>query len=140
MASRKKTTVDRDQQILSRLANIQNKVDSIEQTNAFVLRADAEKHRESVRKVFGTSKRTVQVYLAADGDRTVNDIAAHLGMKSPNVSAALKKLREEELLEVIDTDGGAHFYAKTLLDRTIRISPFLCKEYKLTKDGKELPP
>lgn len=140
MAHSKKATVDRDQQILNRLANIQHKIDSIEQTNAFALRADAERHRESVREVFGTSKRKVQVFLSADGDRTVNDIAKHLGMKRPNVSAALKKLSDEGLLEIIDTDGGAHFYAKTPLDRTIRISPFLCKEYNLTKDGKELTP
>lgn len=41
-------TEDRDQQILRRLANIEHKIDSLEQTTAFALRADAEQHFESV--------------------------------------------------------------------------------------------
>lgn len=133
----KKDTTDRDQQILNRLANLQHKVDSIEQTNAFVLRADADKHLESVRKVFGTSERKAQVYLAADGNRTVNDIADYLGMIRQNVGTALRNLSDEGLLEIAETDGGSHFYAKTPLDRTIRISRYLCEAYNLTKDGKK---
>ncbi len=138
MASRKKSdTVDRDQQILNRLANLQHKVDSIEQTNAFALRADADKHLESVQKIFGNSERKAQVYLAADGNRTVNDIADFLRMKRQNVGTALRKLTDEGLLEIAETDGGAHFYAKTPLDRTVRISRYLCDKYGLTKDGKK---
>lgn len=132
--------MDRDQQILSRLANLQHKVDSIEQTNAFALRADSARHLESVRQVFGTSKRKVQIYLAADGNRSVKDIAAHLSVKAPNVSRDLSKLKDEGLLEIGGTDGGATLYTKTPLDRTIRISRFLCDEFSLTKDGKPKAP
>lgn len=136
----KKDTTDRDQQILSRLSHLQHKVDSIEQTNAFALRADADKHIQSVKDVFGTSKRKVQIYLAADGNRSVNDIADHLGLKAPNVSRDLSKLREEGLLEIGDTDGKSICYTKTPLDRTIRISRFLCVEFQLDKDGKSKAP
>jgi hypothetical protein len=64
MQNEESPTEDRDQQILRRLANIQHKIDSLEQTTAFALRADADKHVESVRKIFGKSKKRVQVYLA----------------------------------------------------------------------------
>jgi hypothetical protein len=43
--------LDRDQQILDRLAKIEHKVDSIEQTNAFALRADADRHFAEVKKL-----------------------------------------------------------------------------------------
>lgn len=135
MATRKDETTDRDQQILNRLANLQHKVDSIEQTNAFVLRADADKHLESVHEVFGRSERKAQVYLAANGDRTVGEIATHLKMKIPNVSTILKRLQDEGLLEISEVGGGANFYVKTPLDRTIRISKYLRETYNLTKDG-----
>jgi DNA-binding transcriptional ArsR family regulator len=140
MADKKSSnSSDRDHQILNRLANLQHKVDSIEQTTAFALRADADRHIESVRKVFGTGARRAQVYLAADGSRSVADIASHLGMKPQNVSDALKDLTNEGLLEIAETDGGTKYYGKTPLDRTIRISRFLCEEFKLAADGKPQP-
>lgn len=127
---------DRDQHILSRLANLQHKVDSIEQTTAFALRADSQRHLESVEEIFRNSKRKAQVYLAADGERTVNEIAQHLGMKQQNVSRAVKALQDEGLLEILETSGGAHYYVKTPLDRTIRISRYLREKYQLNADGK----
>jgi len=62
---------DRDQQILSRLAHIEQKVDSIDETNAFALRADAIKHKGTVKLIFKHGKRRAQIYLAADGTRGV---------------------------------------------------------------------
>src|SRR5262245_37964649 len=96
------STQDRDQQILSRLAKIQHKVDSLEQTTAFALRADSERHFASAKQIFKNSKRRAQIYLAADGQRSVQEIGAHLGMKRQNVGSDLKVLGEEGLLEIID--------------------------------------
>lgn len=128
---------DRDQQILNRLAQIQHKVDALEQTQAFTLRAEEEKHSESVRTIFKRSKRRAQVYLAANGQRSVQEIASHLGLKSPNVSRELAVLGEEGLLEIVDTDRGSNLWGKKPLDRTLRITRFLCSEYGLEKDGKQ---
>jgi hypothetical protein len=80
MSQRRERSLDRDQQILDRLAKIEHKVDSIEQTNAFALRAEADKHFAEVKKIFGKSIRRAQVYLAADGARSVQEIAQHLSM------------------------------------------------------------
>ena len=127
---------DRDQQILSRLAHIEHKVDSIDETNAFALRAEAAKHKETVKKIFKYGKRRAQVYLAADGTRGVVEIAQHIGMKAPNVSPQLRILKEEGLLELVDASGRRDIWAKKAIDRTLRISKYLCEEYNLKPDGR----
>ena len=106
MARNSAESHDRDQQVLNRLARIEHKVDSLEQTTAFALRADATRHFESVKQIFKDSVRKAQVYLAANGQRAVGEIAAHLNMKGPNVSKLLTALQEEGLLEIIVADGG----------------------------------
>jgi DNA-binding transcriptional ArsR family regulator len=117
------------------LANIEHRVDSLDQTTAFALRADAPRHFESVNVIFGKSKRRVQVYLAANGERSVQNIAGLLDMKQPNVSKELKILQQEGLLEVSENEGGETYWCKKPIDRTIRISSLLQKAYDLNKDG-----
>jgi DNA-binding transcriptional ArsR family regulator len=124
------------QQILSRLAHIEHKVESIDETNAFALRAEAEKHQDTVKKIFGKSKRRAQIYLAADGTRGVVEIAQHLGMKQPNVSPDLRILKEEGLLEIVDASGRQDFWARKTIDKTLRISKYLCEQYNLRSDGR----
>lgn len=124
------------QQILHRLAHIEHKVDSIDETNAFALRAEAEKHQETVRKIFGKSKRRAQIYLATDGTRGVVEIAQHLGMKQPNVSPDLRILKEEGVLEIVDASGRQDFWARKTIDKTLRISKYLCELYNLRPDGR----
>jgi DNA-binding transcriptional ArsR family regulator len=127
---KKNPTNDPYQQILSRLGNIEHKVDSIDETNAFALRAEAAKHENTVKQIFRDGKRRAQVYLAADGTRGVIEIAEYLGMKQPNVSLELRILKEEGLLEFTGS------WAKKPIDRSLRISQYLCKEYGLRPDGK----
>jgi hypothetical protein len=138
MAPKKTDTVDRDQQILSRLARIEHKVDSMDQTQAFALRADADKHFKSVEAIFKSGKRRAQIYLAADGSRGVQEIAKHLNMQRQNVGPELKKLATEGMLEVVDTAGGKDIWAKKPVDRTLRISQFLQTEFSLGPDGRKV--
>jgi hypothetical protein len=135
MAIRRQQQLDRDQQILDRLSKIEHKVDSIEQTNAFALRAEADKHFAEVKKIFGRSLRRAQVYLAADGVRSVQDIAEHLKMKRQNVGPDLKHLGDEGILELIDSHGNRDIWAKKPVDRTLRISSFLSREFGLQSNG-----
>lgn len=125
----------RDQQILRRLANIEHKLDSIEQTSAFALRADELRHFESVKKIFGKRRRCAQVYLAASGQRSVQEIADFLGMRQPNVSKQLDVLGREGLLEIFEKEGGRSYWGKKSIDRTVRITPFLMEEFGLDQDG-----
>jgi hypothetical protein len=129
---------DRDQQILSRLASIQHKVDSIEQTNAFALRADKEKHENSLREIFKNGKRRAQVYLAVNGTRSVQQIADHLEMKQPNVSLQLKVLAVEGILEIANSIGGKDYWSKKPLDHTIRITRFLRNEFSLARTVRKV--
>lgn len=135
MKQLRESALDRDQQILDRLAKIEHKVDSIEQTNAFALRAESNKHFAEVKKIFKKSLRRAQVYLAADGARSVQEIAQLLAMKRQNVGPDLKQLGEEGLLELVDSHGNRDIWAKKPVDRTLRITPFLCKEFNLQKSG-----
>ncbi|MGO9589799.1 MAG: ArsR family transcriptional regulator [Candidatus Acidiferrales bacterium] len=127
---KKNAANDPYQQILSRLGNIEHKVDSIDETNAFALRAEAAKHENTVKQIFRHGKRRAQVYLAADGTRGVIEIAEYLGMKPPNVSLELRILKEQGLLEFTGS------WAKKAIDRSLRISQYLCKEYGLRPDGR----
>jgi DNA-binding MarR family transcriptional regulator len=128
------------QQILSRLSNIEHKVESIDETNAFALRAEEAEHQKTVKTIFKSGRRRAQVYLAADGSRGVVEIARHLGMKTPNVSPQLKALKYEGLLEIVDAPGRQDFWAKKPIDRTLRITQYLCKEYNLRPDGRSNGP
>ncbi len=140
MNPRREQALDRDQQILDRLSRIEHRVDSIEQTNAFALRAEADKHFAEVKKIFGHSLRRAQVYLAADGFRSVYELAKHLRMKRQNVGPDLKHLGEEGLLELVDSQGNKDIWAKKPVDRTLRITPFLCEEFLLEKNGLRRKP
>jgi DNA-binding transcriptional ArsR family regulator len=124
------------QQILSRLAHIEHKVDSIDETNAFALRADEKRHFEVVKTIFKNGKRRAQIYLAANGNRGVGEIATHLGMKGQNVSPELKNLKEEGLLQLTESSGRQDFWTKKPIDRTLRITQYLCREYNLSPDGR----
>jgi len=128
-------TEDRDQQILRRLANIEHKIDSLDQTTAFALRADGERHSESVMGIFGRSTRRAQVYLAANGERSVTDIAELLGMSQSNVSRKLAELQQEGLLGIHEMEGAKTYWGKKPIDRTIRISKLLMEKFSLDKDG-----
>jgi DNA-binding transcriptional ArsR family regulator len=136
MRNDKEVKTDRDQQILNRLSRIEHRVDSIDQTNAFALRAEATKHLDEVKKIFKRGKRRAQVYLAANGNRGVLDIASYLKMKRQNVGRDLKILGDEGLLEIVDTSGGRDIWGKKSVDRTLRISKYLQEEYGLQADGR----
>lgn len=131
----KEDSRDWNQQILSRLGMIEHKVDSLEQTTAFALRAEAAKHQVTVKQIFGRSTRKAQVYLAADGTRGVKEVAAHLHMQRQNITPELKKLQDEGLLEIVATSGGKDLWGKKQVDQSLRITQFLCKEFGLERNG-----
>lgn len=136
MTRQRDSSIDRDQVILARLARLEHKVDSIDQTTAFAMRADYGRHVDSVKSIFKNGKRRSQVYLAADGQRSVQAIAKHLGMQATHVSRELTILHDEGLLEVVDAVGNATVWGKKAIDRTLRITKFLRDEYQLAADGR----
>jgi DNA-binding transcriptional ArsR family regulator len=125
---------ERDQLILDRLARIEHKVDSLGQTHAFSVRTDG-KLLDKVKTIFNGSKRKAQVYLAANGERAVKEIADHLGMQRQNVGAILKALSDENLLEMF-ASGGRDLWYKAPIDKPVGVSRLLMREFALTDDGE----
>jgi hypothetical protein len=110
----------------------------MDQTQAFALRAEIDKHTNTIKTIFRNGKRRAQIYLAANGSRGVEEIAQHLGMQRQNVGRELKILGGEGMLEITDTSGGRDIWGKKPIDRTLRISQYLRNEYSLDPDGLPL--
>lgn len=127
-----------EEEILRRLANIEREVTSLDETSAFAMRASREAHLAELDKIFGRSRRRAQIYLAANGRRTVGEIAGHLRMKGPNVSADLSILEQEGLL-VPKVEGVFTYWNKKAIDRTLGISRHLIDRFDLTADGLPAP-
>jgi DNA-binding transcriptional ArsR family regulator len=127
--------LDRDQHHHNRMAHIQHKVDSIDQTLGFMMRADEDKYYAVVKRIFGKSRRLAQIYLAVDGKKGVQEIADHLGMHRQHAGQDLKALAEEGLLEIIEVQGNKHIYTKKTIERNLQISRFLQGEFNLKPDG-----
>jgi biotin operon repressor len=87
-------------------------------------------------EIFKRSKRRAQVYLAADGSRGVQEIAAHLNMQRQNITPELRVLKEQGLLEIVGASGGRDLWGKTPIDRTLRITQFVCEEFNLERNGR----
>lgn len=127
--------VDAAQQILSRLNDLDHKVESLRHTQGFALRVNKDRVFAEVKDIFKQSKRKAQIYLAANGRRSVNEIAAHLGIKRQHVGRGLKTLFEENLLDSYPV-GSVDIWRKSPLDRVVGITRFLTAEYGLDSDGK----
>ena len=127
-------STDGTAEILRRLENIEHQVTSLDETSAFAMRSSREEHIAELDKIFGKSKRRAQVYLAADGRRTVGQIADHRSMKGQNVSTDLTKLGDEGLLQW-RTQGANTYWRKKAIDRTLRISKHLMDCFGLDPDG-----
>ena len=52
------------------------------------------------------------------------------------MSPDLKVLKQEGLLEIVDASGRQDFWAKKTIDKTLRISKYLCEQYNLRPDGR----
>ncbi len=130
---------DANQQILRRLSSIESKVDSLDQTSAFVLRTDEDKHYGTIKKIFGRGINPIRIYLAVNGLRSVQEISDLLGIKISNVSPILTKLVDEGVIEIKRMYKSNLYYGKTVLDKNLRISKKLKEEYKLTDDGLRIP-
>jgi predicted transcriptional regulator len=131
------STEDRDQQILRRLANIEGDIRSIRHTEAFVVRANLSEYMKILERIF-KGERRAQIYLAANGSRTVNEISKMLGIVQSGVSREFPKLEVEGLVKVVDKIGSNVYWGKTQLESILSISRYLMKKFNLDRDGKKL--
>jgi DNA-binding transcriptional ArsR family regulator len=105
--------------------------ESMDSSMDLLLKANKERIIDEIAQFFGSSKRRAQVYLAADGNKSVGEIAQALNMKLPNVSTDLSKCAEEGLIERIPSSKGGFTYKKKRIDRVLHIGKFLEKKFNL---------
>jgi len=122
------------QEILRRLSNIEQQVTSIDETNAFAMRASRDALQLELDAIFGNGAKRAQVYLAANNRRTVTEIASHLKILPTNVSRELTKLADDGLLTPRG-EGPSTRYRKKRVDQAIGVSRYLQRKFNLSADG-----
>ena len=106
--------------------------EAIDSSMELLIKANRDAILAEIIKFFGRSKRRAQVFLAVNGERTVEDITELLNMQKPNVSTELTRLKEEGLIEIKRiTSEGYYVYKKRRVDKILRISQKLRKKFDI---------
>jgi DNA-binding transcriptional ArsR family regulator len=121
-------------EILRRLMNIDYKTDSMQDSLAWLVSANAGPLKAELIKAFGNNKRRVQVYLALDGLRNVQQLADALRMKRPNVSRELLWLKKKRLIDFRESGPEGNIYDKKFFDAIVGLSEALEEKFHL--DGR----
>ena len=127
-----------DSKILEKLIRIDNRTDSMRHSLDWLVRANEPQLKDTLVAAFGKSKVRVQVYLALDGKKNVNDLAQALRLVRENVSRELAWLKKKGLIEPIDADGRGTIYKRAQLDSIIHLSEQLAQQFGLDKHGQPL--
>jgi hypothetical protein len=128
------TPASHEDEILRRVISIDNRQVSMEDSLAWLVHAE-DGLRDRMLKKFGSSRRRVQVYLALDGKRNVNAVASALSMKTQNVTAELRWLKGERLIDIADVSGASVVYKKKIFDSIVGLSAALMQEFNLNAEG-----
>ena len=129
-----------DKEFLERIIRIDNRTDAIQHNLGWLVRANEPQLMEKLLAAFGDSKRRVQVYVALDGIKNVNALAAALGMKQNHVSRELTWLKRKGLIDVVEATGQSTIYQKTIFDSIINLSEELVRKFSLDKHGRPKKP
>jgi DNA-binding transcriptional ArsR family regulator len=121
---------------LERLIRIDNRTDAIQHNLGWLVRANEPQLKETLINAFGNSVRRVQIYVALDGVKNVNQIADALGMLRPHVSREIIWLKKKGLIDVAEASGQGNIYKKTIFDSIINLSDELAAKFKLDKHGR----
>jgi DNA-binding MarR family transcriptional regulator len=105
--------------------------EAIDSSMELLIKANREAILSEILGFFGKSRRRVQVYIAVDGNRTVEDITRFLQMKKPNVSSHLTKLKQEGLIEIKRITKAGYVYRKRRVDRILGISRKLRRKFEI---------
>jgi predicted transcriptional regulator len=127
-----------DNKILERLVRIDNRTDAIQHNLAWLVRANEPELKVTLIAAFGNSVRRVQVYVALDGTKNVNELADFLSIHQPHVSREIKWLKKKGLIDLAEGNGQGSVYQKTIFDSIINLSEALAKKFKLDSQGRRL--
>lgn len=119
--------------ILTRdVREIKYRVEGIDRSIDLLVRANRKEIIKDLLEFFGKSKDRVKVFLAINGERTVNDIVLKLKpMKQPNVSTRIGELSDEDLIYVKKVSNGK-IYDKTKKVKILNLEKVLKKKFKIS--------
>lgn len=114
--------------------------DAIDNKMELLTRAHKKEILEDIMEFFGNQpgkKKAInraKVFLAIDGIRVVGKIAADLGILIQSASREISKLADMGLIEVKETTNDGIIYKKTDVDRLLRVSQKLMKDFEIKKE------
>ncbi len=108
---------------------IKHRVKSIDNFQAFQLRAQKESVLSEIMDFFGNSKRKAEVFLEVNGEKSVSEIASNLDMKVPNVSKILSEL--EGLIELKETLDNKKIFKKRKQTKIIGLSSKIKSKFEI---------
>jgi predicted transcriptional regulator len=121
------------------IREIKWKVEGIEKSIDLLVRANRETITNDIIEFFGASKERVNVFLAVDSEKTVEQIAKYLNIKRPNVSRRLSELQDEGLINIKKNTKQGIVYEKTEKVRVLNLEKKLRKKFGITEGTKPAP-
>jgi len=116
--------VTESSELHAKVEKILQRVESIDNFMPWIIRPQAKQILEEMLAWFSKQTSAARVYLEVDEKMTVTAIGTKLGMKQPNVSREIGKLRDLGLIEQ-KTVGNSTIYAKTKIDRVLGLTKAL---------------
>lgn len=114
------------------IREIRYKVDGIDKSVDLLLRANRKQIIEDLMIFFGTSRDRIKVFVAIDGEKTVNQLVDNLKpIKQPNVSKRIAELIDEGLIYVKKSTNKGKIYDKTAKVRILNLEKELRKKFKM---------
>lgn len=119
------------------------KMDDVEKSVGLLLRAG--RHAvitDLMENCFRKSIEKIRVFLAIDGESSVNEIADRLGIMPTNVSRHIKDFIANDLIKMKSTEGARIIYEKTSQVRRLRLDKYLLENFgdeieKASKKGEK---
>jgi len=116
------------------IREINYKMEDVEKSVGLLLKARRQEViADLMENCFRKSIEKIRVFLAIDGESSVNDIANKLGIKAPNVSRHIRDFLENDLIKMKNTEGAKIIYEKTSQVRRLRLNKHLLDNF-----GEEL--
>jgi predicted transcriptional regulator len=112
------------------------RVEGIDKSIDLLVRASRKQIIADILEFFGKSKDRVNVFLAIDGNKTVDQVAKELNMKEPNVSRRITELRDEGLVNIKKITKNGYIYEKTEKVRVLSIEKVLAKKAPIIDASK----
>jgi len=126
------------------IREINYKMEDVEKSVGLLLKARRQEViAELMESCFRKSIEKIRVFLNINGESSVNEIAARLGIKRPNVSRHIRDFLENDLIKMKTTEGAKIIYEKTSQVRRLRLDKYLLDNFeeeieKASKKGEAI--